>query len=74
MKLCKRSIIVSSLLAVLAISSAYAAAPVQSTENTDTAMAVSYTHLPHSSTLSRIPSSSEPIALSSFKFASLKQL
>ena len=37
MKLCKRSIIVSSLLAVLAISSAYAAAPVQSTENTDTA-------------------------------------
>ena len=37
MKLCKRSIIASSLLAVLAISSAYAATPVQSTENTDTA-------------------------------------
>lgn len=32
MKLCKRSIIVSSLLAVLTISSAYAAAPVQSTD------------------------------------------
>ena len=30
MKLCKRSIIASSLLAVLAISSAYAATPVQS--------------------------------------------
>ena len=37
MKLCKRSIIASSLLAVLAISSAYGATPVQSTENTDTA-------------------------------------
>ena len=37
MKLCKRSIIANSLLAVLAISSAYGATPVQSTENTDTA-------------------------------------
>ena len=47
MKLCKRSIIVSSLLAVLAISSAYAAAPVQSTENTDTAMVdMDYSNLP----------------------------
>ena len=47
MKLCKRSIIISSLLAVLAISSAYAAAPVQSTENTDTAMVdMDYSNLP----------------------------
>ncbi|MDU1247891.1 MAG: hypothetical protein E6974_06880 [Veillonella sp.] len=47
MKLCKRSIIVSSLLAVLAISSAYAATPVQSTENTDTAMVdMDYSNLP----------------------------
>ena len=47
MKLCKRSIIVSSLLAVLAISSAYAAAPVQSTENKDTAMVdMDYSNLP----------------------------
>ena len=47
MKLCKRSIIVSSLLAVLAISSAYAAAPVQSTENTDTAIVdMDYSNLP----------------------------
>ena len=47
MKLCKQSIIVSSLLAVLAISSAYAAAPVQSTENTDTAAVdMDYSNLP----------------------------
>ena len=47
MKLCKRSIIVSSLLAVLTISSAYAAAPVQSTENTDTAaIDMDYSNLP----------------------------
>ena len=47
MKLCKRSIIVSSLLAVLTISSAYAAAPVQSTENTDTAMVdMDYSNFP----------------------------
>ena len=47
MKLCKRSIIVNSLLAVLTISSAYAAAPVQSTENTDTAMVdMDYSNLP----------------------------
>lgn len=37
MKLCKRSIIASSLLAILAISSAYGATPMRSTENTDTA-------------------------------------
>ena len=35
MKLCKRSIITSSLLAVLAISSAYGATPVQPTESTE---------------------------------------
>ena len=47
MKLCKRSIIISSLLAVLAISSAYAAAPVQSTENTDTTTVdMDYSNLP----------------------------
>lgn len=55
MKLCKRSIIVSSLLAVLAISSAYAAAPVQSTENTDTAMVdMDYSNLPELKNLSKV--------------------
>lgn len=38
MKLCKRSIITSSLLAILAISSAYGATPVQPTESTDSAL------------------------------------
>lgn len=38
MKVCKRSIITSSLLAVLAISSAYGATPVQASESTDTAV------------------------------------
>ena len=38
MKLCKHSIITSSLLAILAISSAYGATPVQPTESTDSAL------------------------------------
>ena len=38
MKVCKRSIITSSLLAVLAISSAYGATPVQASESIDTAV------------------------------------
>ena len=38
MKLCKRSIITSSLLAILAISSAYGATPVQPTKSTDSAV------------------------------------
>ena len=47
MKLCKRSIITSSLLAVLAISSAYGATPVQPSENTDTAVVeMDYSNIP----------------------------
>ena len=38
MKLCKRSIITSSLLAVLAISSTYGTVPVQPSESTDAAV------------------------------------
>ena len=47
MKVCKRSIITSSLFAVLAISSAYGATPVQSSESTDTAVVdMDYSNLP----------------------------
>ena len=47
MKLCKRSIITSSLLAVLAISSAYGATPVQASESTDTAVVdMDYSNIP----------------------------
>ena len=47
MKLCKRSIITSSLLAILAISSAYGATPVQPTESTDSAVIeMDYSNLP----------------------------
>lgn len=47
MRLCKRSIITSSLLAILAISSAYGATPVQPSENTDTAVVdMDYANLP----------------------------
>ena len=47
MKLCKRSIITSSLLAVLAISSAYGATPVQPSESTDTAVVdMDYSNIP----------------------------
>ena len=47
MKLCKRSIITSSLLALLAISSAYGASPVQPSESTDTAVVdMDYANIP----------------------------
>ncbi len=47
MKLCKRSIITSSLLAVLAISSTYGAAPVQPSESTDAAVVeMDYSNIP----------------------------
>ena len=47
MKLCKRSIITSSLLAILAISSAYGASPVQPSESTDTAVVdMDYANIP----------------------------
>ena len=47
MKLCKRSIITSSLLAVLAISSAYGATPAQPSESTDTAVVdIDYANIP----------------------------
>ena len=47
MKLCKRSIITSSLLAVLAISSTYGASPVQLSESTDTAVVdMDYANIP----------------------------
>ena len=47
MKLCKRSIITSSLLAVLAISSAYGATPVQPSESTDAAVVdMDYSDIP----------------------------
>ncbi len=47
MKLCKRSIITSSLLAVLAISSAYGTTPVQPSESTDTAVVdMDYSNIP----------------------------
>ncbi len=47
MKLCKRSIITSSLLAVLAISSAYGATPAQPSESTDTAVVdMDYANIP----------------------------
>ena len=47
MKVCKRSIITSSLLAVLAISSAYGATPVQASESTDTAVVeMDYSSIP----------------------------
>ena len=47
MKLCKRSIIISSLLAVLAISSAYRACPSTANRNTDTAVVdMDYSNIP----------------------------
>ena len=47
MKVCKRSIITSSLLAILAISSAYGATPVQPTESTDAAVVdMDYSNIP----------------------------
>lgn len=47
MKLCKRSIITSSLLAILAISSAYGATPVQPTESTESpTVTMDYSNLP----------------------------
>ena len=47
MKLCKQSIITSSLLAVLAISSAYGATPAQPSESTDTAVVdMDYANIP----------------------------
>jgi len=47
MKLCKRSIITSSLLAVLAISSAYGATPAQPSESTNTAVVdMDYANIP----------------------------
>ena len=47
MKLCKRSIITSSLLAILAISSAYGATPVQPSESTDAAVVdMDYSDIP----------------------------
>ena len=47
MKLCKRSIITSSLLAVLAISSTYGAVPVQPSESTDAAVVeMDYSNIP----------------------------
>ena len=47
MKVCKRSIITSSLLAVLAISSAYGATPVQPSESTDAAVVdMDYSNIP----------------------------
>ena len=47
MQLCKRLIITSSLLAVLAISSAYGATPVQASESTDTAVVeMDYSSIP----------------------------
>ena len=47
MRLCKQSIITSSLLAILAISSAYGASPVQPSESTDTALVdMDYSNLP----------------------------
>ena len=47
MQLCKRSIITSSLLAILAISSAYGATPVQASESTDTAVVkMDYSSIP----------------------------
>ena len=47
MKVCKRSIITSSLLAILAISSAYGATPVQPSESTDAAVVdMDYSDIP----------------------------
>jgi len=47
MKLCKRSIITSSLLALLAISSAYGATPVQPTKSANAAVVeMDYTNIP----------------------------
>lgn len=47
MKVCKRSIITSSLLALLAISSAYGATPVQPSKSTDTAVVdMDYSNIP----------------------------
>ena len=47
MKVCKRSIITSSLLAILAISSAYGATPVQPSESTDAAVVdMDYSNIP----------------------------
>lgn len=47
MRLCKRSIITSSLLAILAISSAYGASPVQPSESTDTTVVdMDYANIP----------------------------
>ncbi len=47
MKVCKRSIITSSLLAILAISSAYGATPVQPSESTDAAVIeIDYSNIP----------------------------
>ena len=47
MRLCKRSIITSSLLAILAISSAYGATPTQPSESTDTAVVdMDYANIP----------------------------
>lgn len=47
MRVCKRSIITSSLLAILAISSAYGATPTQPSESTDTAVVdMDYANIP----------------------------
>ena len=47
MKVCKRSIITSSLFAVLAISSTYGAAPVQPSESTNaTVVDMDYSNIP----------------------------
>lgn len=47
MRVCKRSIITSSLLAILAISSAYGASPVQPSKSTDTAVVdMDYANIP----------------------------
>ena len=47
MRVCKRSIITSSLLAILAISSAYGASPVQPSKSTDTtAVDMDYANIP----------------------------
>ena len=54
MQLCKRLIITSSLLAVLAISSAYGATPVQASESTDTAVVeMDYSSIPELKNLSK---------------------
>ena len=54
MKLCKRSIIASSLLAILAISSAYGATPVQPTKSADAAVVeMGYSNIPELKNLSK---------------------